>query len=261
MTYSYELSSFLYSKLREDFSPAHVSRWTSPQQFYDELRSEGGVRINDFTSRLLTLEETKKEDCGRLEPGAKVYRLERTNETDRYYILIKITDKPPANTASSGSSPYVDIDIYFAETVCSGSLQREDMPYRIEQFIERFDETLAGYDKLVLKLIKKAKDKEKRAKIHAMTVKSLELWLASICETLTFPYHIKQETHRIVLSVLYDKKTQVDFHIPFANFQDTLPHLLDTITRCAQTLKELPLRVLISNPSRKYRWKTNKNTQ
>ncbi|GHU50023.1 hypothetical protein FACS1894200_09250 [Spirochaetia bacterium] len=260
MAYSYELSNFLYAKLREDSSAAHVFRWTNPQQFYDELKSEEGVRINGFTSRSLTLEEMKK-DSGHLAAGEKVYRLERTNEKDKYYLFIKTTDKLPSHKMSFDPSQYVDISIHFAQTVCGESVRRENVPHKIEQFLESFDKTLAEYDELILKLIKKAEQKEKRAKIHEMTAKSLELWLTNICETLAFPYHIEEGAHRIILSILYDKKTQVDFHIPIANFQKTLPHLLDTITRCTQVLEELPFRVLISNPSTKYRWKTNENTR
>ncbi|MHC6201874.1 hypothetical protein ACYULU_01615 [Breznakiellaceae bacterium SP9] len=256
MWYTYELSNSLHKLLEDDSSAAQVSTWTNHEQFFEELCSEKGVRFKDFSSRLLTLEEVKKESeymYRHFDVDTKIYRLGRTGAQDTYYVLISL--------AAESDNSRIEMTMCFDRANWSDTFKREEVPCRIEQFIERFDDLKAAYNKRLMQLIEREKQREKREKIHEMTTKSLELWLDSICQTLTVPYCINKGKTRYILSLLLNNKTQMDFQIRLTNFQETMPYLLDTIAMYMRAQEESPLRVHITNPSTSYDWIRRKSTK
>ncbi|MHC6201871.1 hypothetical protein ACYULU_01600 [Breznakiellaceae bacterium SP9] len=248
-----QLSSLLSTQSWPNRNAAAVFTWTSLQDFAAALQSKSGVRIKDFTSHLMTKKEVKEEpEYAREHVRAKehVWRFEHIRAPDRYYILLR---------SDTRRADYMQITIHFNAARYNALWQGVEIPQRLEHFIGCFAETLDKYDKLVHTIREKKKRAEKRTKIRTMDVRSLDLWLNTICESIKYPYCIVKGESKYVLSILFNTKAQVNFEIRIANFQDTLPDLAAAIARCLSTLERMPVPVLITNPKTSYRWKTNKN--
>jgi hypothetical protein len=120
-------------------------------------------------------------------------------------------------------------------------------------FIFRF---LGRFEKTVELLNERRADYEKQQKVVEFTHDSYDTWLDQICKTLTMPYFLEKGGSRTVLWLKVDQNTQFEIAIPYKNFQEVMPEVLNAIQTYEQLHKTCKARVLIRN-CRNTRWTIN----
>jgi hypothetical protein len=234
---TYKLSDFLYSRIKhcEDEPPVRVAaRLKNVSDLIAELDG-GGIQIKGFTTVKTEELDGKKK--------VAVYTITKdTLPAASCFTRLRLTDKELRFSTS----------IY---EVSSASFEVTDKNFG---FVFRF---LGRFEKTVELLHERRADYEKQKKATAFTMDSYDTWLDQICKTLTVPYSIKKGGKRAVLGIKVDRDTQFEIAIPYKNFQEVMPEIINTIQSYEHLRKTFKARVLIKNCDFTTRWKSNPPAQ